>query len=176
MDFLPSSPFAEIPSDRAARRHGGLAFPIPLNGAGTSEEKGMRDQDSQQSSHHFCCLGETTCQAGKRPFNGFLCRATWVLNCRASKMAFQRLAHLDRSLTWHQQLLAQARTVHRKPSHANLASGRPECSEREAEEQQDVPAVQSQLQITLVGRESFPTKILFRGEQHIHHLLKISLF
>lgn len=32
----------------------------------------MGGQDSQQSSHHFCCLGETSCQVGKKPFYGFL--------------------------------------------------------------------------------------------------------
>lgn len=73
-DGFPSvQPCAEIPSDRAASTHGGLAQPIPLNGAGTREEKGMGGQGSQHSSHHFCCLGETSCQAGKRTFYRFLC-------------------------------------------------------------------------------------------------------
>lgn len=43
---FPSSPGAEIPSDSAARGHGGLAHPIPLNGAGASEAKGIGGQDS----------------------------------------------------------------------------------------------------------------------------------
>lgn len=48
-----SSPGTEVPSDSAARGHGGLAHLIPLNGAGASGAKGMRGQDSWWSSHEF---------------------------------------------------------------------------------------------------------------------------
>jgi len=38
--WVSLQPSAKIPSDSAARGHRGLAHPIPLNGAGASEEKG----------------------------------------------------------------------------------------------------------------------------------------